>query len=181
MSLKAKLTANLDTWIPVDGRVSVKLSDTGSLTLSCLDIEEEADDGHAEKVLAENGLFVSCTGNGDAEEDQYVEKFEPGEWSWINQAKATGRKGGKAKGVAKAKASAANGKAGGRPNSWPADNGGKWTRIKVLTGSVAGQEGWQLADADGNLVGLFDDDGDNLNQGNATWKGTRSTNGPGWI
>ena len=96
-------------------------------------------------------------------------------------AVALGKLGGRKTSAAKSKTSVANGKAGGRPNSWPADNGGKWMRIKVLTGSVAGQEGWQLADSDGNLVGLFDYDGDNLNQGNATWKGIKSTNGPGWI
>jgi hypothetical protein len=88
---------------------------------------------------------------------------------------------GKIRSPKKAVSSAANGKAGGRPNSWPADNGGKWTQIKILTGSVAGQEGWQLTDAGGNLAGLFDEDGDNLNQGNATWKGVKSASGPSWI
>ena len=179
--LKTKLTSNLDEWVDIDPQFGLKLCGDGTLVVSCLDTEESPDDGHAEAESAKRGLRFTFTGSGFGEGDQYVERFEAGDWSWKNQAQETGRKGGKAKGGAKAKSSAANGKAGGRPNTWPADNGGKWTRIKVLTGSVAGQEGWQLVDADGNLVGLFDDDGDNLHQGNAPWKGTKSTNGPGWI
>ena len=88
---------------------------------------------------------------------------------------------GKIKTARKAKTSAANGKAGGRPNSWPADNGGKWMRVKIESGPLEGDLAWQLTDSEGNLVGLFDNDGDNLNQGNATWKGAKSAVGPSWV
>jgi hypothetical protein len=64
-------------------------------------------------------------------------------------------------------------------NTWPAEDGGRWMRVEPLCG--CGTLAWQLVDADGDLVGLYDDDGDRLHIGNASWIGVPSDSGPGWI
>lgn len=46
----------------------------------------------------------------------------------------------------------------------------KCHKIKITSGSLEGQTGFQITNEAGDLVGLFDADGDSLNQGNATWE-----------
>jgi hypothetical protein len=83
-SLKTRIAAADGAWVDIDDRCSIRLCADGTLVLSCIDTEEDADDGHAESVLAAIGLSVSCTGNGDVEGDNYVERFAAGEWSWLD-------------------------------------------------------------------------------------------------
>lgn len=99
-----------------------------------------------------------------------------------SEAAATlGRKGGQAKSEAKAAAVRVNGAKGGRPNSWPgAEDGERWMRVLIESGACAGTEAWQLTRG-GELVGLFDDDGERLEAGNASWRGRRSAAAPGWL
>lgn len=83
LSLRARLTADLDRWVEVDEYCAVQLCSDGSLVLSCRDTEDDPDDGHAEAALSDLGLRVRCTGTGDGEDDQYVERFAPGDWRWV--------------------------------------------------------------------------------------------------
>lgn len=100
----------------------------------------------------------------------------------ISSAAATlGRKGGAKRTPAQAEARRINGAKGGRPNSWPgAEDGERWMRVLIESGSCAGSEAWQLT-RDGELAGLFDDDGERLEVGNAHWRGRRSQVAPGWL
>lgn len=100
----------------------------------------------------------------------------------ISSAAATlGRKGGQSKSAAKTAAARENAKRAGRPNSWPgAEDGERWMRALIESGPCAGSEAWQLTRG-GELAGLFDDDGERLEVGNATWKGRRSSAAPGWL
>lgn len=72
-----------DGWVTIDHRVSIKYDDSGKLTVSCLDTEEDADDGHAEEALKDAGLRVKFTGNGDGFEDQYFESFAFADWELV--------------------------------------------------------------------------------------------------
>ena len=98
--------------------------------------------------------------------------------------------GGKAKSKAKTKAARANGAKGGRPNRWQADDGKEWLRVRILAPhALANRTYWECSelteDGGGNerrvFNGIYDDDGERVEVGNAGWVGVRSKHGPAWL